>query len=98
MFLVSGEMPHEAMWTRWFSAIRGVLPATVLCEPEAVQCLQMLPKGSANEVYASQHLFTIYVHTKPEYEGYPEGSLFHNRVISTLLPVMLTPSVARHMW
>jgi hypothetical protein len=61
--------------------IEGRVPGQVLCREEAVTCLNVLPRGNASEVYTQQHLYTIYVHTKPEFPGYPEGSLFHQRVV-----------------
>ena len=87
MFLVSGPMPHEAVWTRWLKAVEGKLPAAVLCNAGAMACLDAMPKDQSHPVLAAQYLYTMYVHTKPEFPGYPKGSLFHNRAISTLLPV-----------
>ena len=89
MFLVLGEMPHEALWTQWLEGVVDKLPARLACNPEALACFEALPKGVNNVVYESQAYYTIYMHTKPDFPGYPEGSLFYNRVIPTLIQVCL---------
>ena len=57
------------------------VPGKVLCNQTALACLERLPQENNSEVYMSQHLYTIYVHTKPDFHGYPEGSPFYHRVV-----------------
>ena len=38
-------------------------------------------------MYDSQHLYTIYIHTKPDFEGYLEGSLFYKREVPAPIQV-----------
>ena len=34
---------------------------------------------AAASTYAAQHMFSIYVHSAPDFEGYQEGSIFQGR-------------------
>ena len=89
MFLVLGEMPHEAVWSQWLGGVAGKLPAKLACNPEALACYEAMPRGVYNAVYESQVYYTMYMHTKPEFAGYPEDSLFYKRTIPTLIAVGL---------
>lgn len=40
------------------------------------------PHAVPHPVYASQELYSVYVHIPPEFDSYPESSLFHGREIS----------------
>jgi Core-2/I-Branching enzyme len=40
------------------------------------------PLKPAHASYAGQSLFSVYVHTPPDFEGYPSTSLFHGREIA----------------
>ena len=87
LFLVLDDIPHEALWRKWLDGIGGKLPARLLCNGEAMACFKALPPGGTDPVYDAQHFYTLYVHTKPEFPGYPEGHLFHNRIIRERVPV-----------
>lgn len=40
------------------------------------------PNAVPHPVYASQELFSVYVHVPPEFDSYPESSIFFGREIS----------------
>jgi hypothetical protein len=52
------------------------------CNPLCVDALQQqLGAGRSAAVLARQHLFSVYVHARPTLKDYPEGSIFHGRLI-----------------
>ena len=91
LFLVYGPLPQEKVWASWLEKVEGLVPPSVACNEEATQCLKHHSKGkSARSVYDRQHLYTMYVHTKPDFDhhsAYPAGSIFHGRVIDHLVEV-----------
>jgi Core-2/I-Branching enzyme len=40
------------------------------------------PNAKQHPVYASQELYSVYVHVPPEFKSYPESSLFYGREIT----------------
>lgn len=79
MFLVIGSMPHEAVWTEWFSQLADKVPAQIACSDRLMRCLQQMGSQTKHSVYDAQHLFTIQVHPTPDFPGYPPGSIFAGR-------------------
>ena len=66
-------------------------PAAVICNETATACADALPHSNRNSssAYMMQNFYTIYVHTKPEFPGYPEGSLFRDREVPSPIQVLL---------
>ncbi|PRW58041.1 Transcription initiation factor TFIID subunit 13 [Chlorella sorokiniana] len=56
--------------------------AEAACNPLCVAAVQeeLSPKRST-AVLQQQHLFSVYVHARPAYKDYPEGSVFQGRLI-----------------
>ena len=86
LFLVRGPQPHEQLWTQWLSNLDGMIPANVQCNETAWACYKsaLLPDVQRQSAYDKQQYFSIYVHTKPDYPGYPPGSIFSGRVVPML--------------
>ena len=70
-------------------------PVAVICNETATACADALPHSNRNtsEAYMMQNFYTIYVHTKPDFPGYPEGSLFHKREVPA--PIQVLPHLLR---
>lgn len=75
MFLTRGALWHEGMWQEWFRNAAGLVPADVIragnCSGEmfssvASWCSVREPIA---DVIGAQHLFSVYVHTQPGFEG-----------------------------
>lgn len=90
MFLVRGDIHHEASWTQWIGNVANILPPSIACNDEARGCYtKMLDKQKpAKSIYDEQTFFTIYVHTKTDYPGYQKGSIFDGRVVDPLIQVL----------
>ena len=65
LFLNMGEMPHEAMWRRWFEDIGGLVYRG--CKPDAQEApgecsahLQSSGPEAPGGPIAAQHLFNVY--------------------------------------
>eukprot|EP00884_Botryococcus_braunii_P009898 jgi/Botrbrau1/1890/Bobra.0005s0006.1 len=92
LFLTVGPMPHERLWRRWFDDVAGLIPLEQLkqrnCSERHVARLRSScqPPAGASPVEA-QHLFTVYIHPKPDFPAYPEGSVFHKREIAVRIHV-----------
>lgn len=75
LFLVKGYVPHERLWERWFRSIDSMVYAGCLPRGSAA------PAGCASRagrtVIARQELFNVYVHSSPDFAGYPDSSVFH---------------------
>jgi hypothetical protein len=93
LFLVRGPQPHEALWSQWLSNLAYITSHHVQCNRTVWDCYNeaLVPKERALSVYDQQQYFTIYVHTKPSFAGYPPGSIFHGRVIENLHKVGWIP-------
>lgn len=96
LFLVLDEIPHEEVWKRWLDGAAYKIPARLLCNADAMACFKELPASGTHVSYNAQHFYTIYVHPKPDFPGYSEGSLFHSRVIPTRVKVGSHPLL--HTW
>eukprot|EP00884_Botryococcus_braunii_P016679 jgi/Botrbrau1/3695/Bobra.0008s0022.1 len=84
MFLTRGPMHHEGLWTRWLASAAGLVPADLLrfanCTDSYVAHLRNICRAPLDAgAVEAQHLFTIYVHPQPEFEGYSKNSIFHGR-------------------
>jgi hypothetical protein len=74
MFLTRGPMHHEALWSRWLATAAGLVPLDLLRSSNCTEGYLMelhtlcVPQPGA-DVVAAQHLFTLYVHPQPDWEG-----------------------------
>ncbi len=84
MFLVREDQHHAATWSQWLSQIQGLAPVGAYCSAEAHECLE---GGHNKSIYSQQHLFTVYAHPKPHIADFPEGHLFHGRVVQNRIEV-----------
>eukprot|EP00891_Asterochloris_glomerata_P002641 jgi/Astpho2/2641/fgenesh1_pg.00049_%23_18_t len=91
LFLTRGPMPHEALWTAWLAGARGHIQAecaaAAVCNAQdpdaaAVAIQRACAPDAAASTYAGQHMFSIYVHSAPDFEGYRDGSIFQGREIA----------------
>lgn len=74
MFLTRGPMHHEELWTRWLASAANLVPADLLrfvnCTDSFVEQLRRMcqaPQGAG--ALEAQHLFTVYVHSQPDFTG-----------------------------
>ncbi|KAK9907953.1 hypothetical protein WJX75_000484 [Coccomyxa subellipsoidea] len=94
MFLTRGALWHEAMWREWFRHAAGLVPADVIragnCSSEMFSTMAAwcAVKGPLENAIGAQHLYSVYVHTQPGFEGFPTDSLF----FGTELPVHVKAS------
>lgn len=77
-------MPHERLWTRWLERANGLLPLEVLghpmCTEERLTQLHLHCKQQADARRQAgllnpadeQFLFSVYIHTSPDYPGEPD--------------------------
>lgn len=64
--------------------------ATEMCDAERVQLAQQHCRPSQDAgVLESQHLFSVYVHALPEFEGFPEDSIFCGHLLQGRIAVSL---------
>jgi hypothetical protein len=99
MFLVNGEMFHEAVWNQWIGNLANEIPSSIACHKEARDCYKKLvekPKP-AKSVYDEQSFFSIYVHTKPDFLGYKNGSIFDGRIVEERIEVRPHTENARYV-
>lgn len=101
LFLVYGDIPHERTWARWLEHVEQYLPSSIVCTEEAYGCFKETQKiEKPKSALDRQWLYTIYVHTKPGYnhqKGFPEGNIFHGRVIKDLVQASLNPSTSPYI-
>lgn len=96
LFLVKGDLRHEALWHRWFERVEGLLPEqavrSALCSGGAAK---RVPKACSHGWWPSaepagggplhrQHLFDVYVHPAPNFTG-ALGSACRQRAMQPLL-------------
>jgi hypothetical protein len=86
LFLTRGPMPHERLWARWLEGAVGLVPMEILrernCSKAHVNELRFACQAHPGvDPVEAQHLFTIYIHPKPDY---PRARLF-------LTPLPLLP-------
>lgn len=98
MFLVRGDMNHEAAWTQWIANVGNILPPSISCSEQVSACYSQLldSQKPVRSVYDEQTFFTIYVHTKPVYPGYKNGSIFDGRIVEPRVEVQLSPPLSFH--
>ena len=88
MFLTRGPMPHERVWTRWLSGLADLLPAAITCSPRLSACFaQHKMPETKNVIHDAQHFYSIYIHHKPSFKGYPPDSIFHGRQTQRMVEV-----------
>ncbi|KAK9787849.1 hypothetical protein WJX73_005712 [Symbiochloris irregularis] len=82
LFLTRAGLPHEPVWQRWLQKVANVIPETIACEPELLQCFQSSQVvAQPKSVYDRQYLFSFYVHPPPHHTPFKEGSVFWQRDI-----------------
>lgn len=89
MFLVRGDIYHEDVWTAWIGDLADLVPPSLFCDEALAQCYRDMPQRQAvpKSVYDRQSYFSIVVHTKPNYPGYNEGSIFDKRIVQERVEV-----------
>ena len=75
LFLVRGDMPHERLWERWFSSVDSTVYAG--CVPRGSAMPAVCASRAGVDAIARQELYNVYIHSSPDYAGYPESSVFH---------------------
>jgi hypothetical protein len=84
MFLTRGALWHEAMWREWFRHAAGLVPADVIragnCSSEMFSTMAAwcAVKGPLENAIGAQHLYSVYVHTQPGFEGAPSAATCHH--------------------
>lgn len=93
MFLVRGDVYHEAVWTQWLGDVIGMVPSSVACNEELSQCYKGMQerKSPPRSVYDEQSYYSIVVHPKPEFHGYSNGSIFDGRIVGERVEVCTLP-------
>ncbi|BDA44694.1 probable glycosyltransferase BC10 [Coccomyxa sp. Obi] len=83
MFLVRGDIYHEDAWTQWIGDLADIVPASIVCDDALNTCYQDMLQRSAplKSAYDRQLYYSIVVHTKPDYPGYKNSSIFHGRIV-----------------
>jgi len=75
LLLTRGSMPHEAAWALWFEAAGGEVPLSALraggCSARAYADVASACRAdpAAPSAIGNQHMFSIYVHTPPDFAG-----------------------------
>lgn len=104
LFITRGEMPYERMWAAWLAAAKWLVPAQ---HANAFQCEAAYkpPRGmdagrleskSGRQHYEEQALFSIYVHSSPNFTGYAADSVFAGKTISERVEVKALPPASNH--
>ena len=75
LFLVRGNIPHEALWRRWFEEVDGTVFSG--CAPRGSDKPATCSREERSDPIARQELFSVFVHSSPDFPGYPGDSLFH---------------------
>ena len=75
LFLVKGDMPHERLWERWFNSIDSTVYTG--CLPWGSAAPAGCTSRAGRSAIARQELYNVYIHSSPDYAGYPESSVFH---------------------
>ena len=96
LFLATGELFHEPSWRLWLKSAEGMIPSqTVLesiCGVSNMRSDETLASASKvctskpqeqyqDAEYRNQHLFSIYVHVPPSFQGFDPQSLWHGKVV-----------------
>ncbi|KAK9834873.1 hypothetical protein WJX81_005657 [Elliptochloris bilobata] len=78
LFMTYGDLPLERLWRRWFEGATGLVYRG--CQPESSEatseCFSHLEAEENHSPIASQHLFNVYVHPKPDFPGFQPDSIF----------------------
>ena len=90
LFLIIDRIPHEAVWTEWLRQLEDMVPASLLCDKEVLDCYDGLMPVKRNSVYDAQPYITLYVHPVPQFRGFPLGSIFYKREIAPADRVQVT--------
>ena len=91
LFLSRGDMPHEAAWSAWLGAARGLVPLELIEPSTCTKNQSLLPRLSSlpaqqayklrRRIFAEQALFSIYVHPSPDFKTYPKDSVFYGHAV-----------------
>jgi hypothetical protein len=75
LLLTRGALPHEAAWALWFEAAGGEVPLSALraggCSARAYADVASACRAdpAAPSAIGNQHMFSVYVHTPPDFAG-----------------------------
>lgn len=75
LFLVRGDMPHEALWRRWFEDVDSAVFSS--CAPRGSKKPGFCSQKERSNPIARQELFSVFIHSSPNFQGYPDDSVFH---------------------
>jgi hypothetical protein len=75
LFLVKGNIQHEALWRRWFEEVDGTVFSG--CAPRESGKPATCYNKERSDPIARQELFNVFVHSSPDFPGYADDSLFH---------------------
>lgn len=96
LFLTTGDLFHEPSWRLWLKSAEGLIPSQVVAESicghssiiseETLSLARKVCTSKPQEQYQdtefrNQHLFSIYVHVPPSFEGFAPQSLWHGKVV-----------------
>lgn len=97
LFLAKGELFHEPSWRLWLKSVEGLVPSQVvsksICNANRglksemtwsttrKACVARSREQYQDAEYRNQHLFSIYVHVPPSFEGFDPQSLWHGKVV-----------------
>lgn len=88
LFLTTGDLYHESSWRLWLRSAEGLIPSQVvaqrMCNSTSgvvVPASCLLKSNGHDAEYKNQHLFSIYVHAPPSFEGYDPASLWHGKIV-----------------
>jgi hypothetical protein len=96
LFLTSGDLFHEPSWRLWLKSAEGMIPSQVVSEnicgrsslgsedelaSAGKVCTLKPPEQYQDTEYRNQHLFSMYVHVPPSFEGFDPQSLWHGKVV-----------------
>lgn len=73
LFLTRGNLYHEPIWKEWFRSAAGKLPIESTLDTQNL-CTKINDSSSIKDtdIIASQHLFNVYIHAPPTFNGKKE--------------------------
>ncbi|KAK9813067.1 hypothetical protein WJX72_008331 [[Myrmecia] bisecta] len=88
MFLTRGDLYHEPTWRLWFQYAANLVPLDAVragqCSADRLHAISQhcASKRSGSDALAQQHLFNVYIHSSPDWPGYPKGNIFRGRELT----------------